>query len=59
MKIYKSYEKPELIVSSADLQHIMLPDSMVIDPGTGVDDEAAKERGNDFMDDEQFKKGLW
>jgi len=59
MKIYKSYEKPELIVSSADLQHIMLPDSMVIDPGTGVDDEAAKERETGYFDDNQFKNGLW
>ncbi len=31
---------------------------MVIDPGTGVDDEAAKERENIWGESEEFKS-LW
>lgn len=37
----------------------MLPESMIVDPGTSVDDEAAKERANDYIGDEHFKNSLW
>ena len=58
MKENKSYEKPEIKILSSEIESVMLPETMVVDPGIGVDDEAAKER-----DYEPFSEGkvnsLW
>ena len=59
MKSNKTYEQPTFKISSILISTLMLPESMIVDPGTSVDDEAAKERANDYIGDEHFKNSLW